>query len=91
MRAITVRKAALRFVFPFHFVEQLSDIGFCVVAIGISISCRVHPRLAIEGFHLQTRVIGKDVESITLMHETCFEQSIALESIGSFGDILNGN
>ena len=68
--------------------QQFVDVRLIVVAIGVGIACSVHPRLSAERIDFQTGVVGKDVEAVALVHKARFEQRIALERVGRFGNVF---
>ena len=68
--------------------QQFVDVRLIVVAIGVGIACSVHPRLSAERIDFQTGVVGKDVEAVALVHKARFEQCIALERVGRFGNVF---
>lgn len=76
----------------FKFVEETSYIRIGIMALTISVhgakASRKDSRSTIESIHLKACIVSKAVHTIMLMNVKSFLQSIALEGIGSLGNVF---
>lgn len=70
-----------------HLVEDFIDIGVGIVAIGVGIARSVHTWAPTECIDFQSRIVGKNGESVAFVNEARLLQGVALECIGRFGNI----
>ena len=71
------------------FPEHLVDVGLTVVTWA-GISCRVNARFTVKGINFQASVVAETVITVMLLDIACLHLGIALDVVGSLGDILMG-
>ena len=74
-------------VFPFKLRQKFSRIGFGVIAVSISITCRMNARCASQGHNFQTGVIGKTVKTVMLINVACLNEGVAFKRLCNFRNI----
>ena len=69
-------------------LQEFVHIGVAVVSVRKGIACRVYAGSSVERVDFQSRIVGKDVEPVAFVDKARFQQGIALEGVGRFGDVL---
>ena len=71
-----------------QFFEQPHHIGLGIVPIGVGVAGGVHTGTSVESNHFQTGVVGKNVKSVAFVDIAGFEEGVAFEGVGRFGDVI---
>ena len=64
-----------------------AHVGFRVMSFASGIACRVDARCAAEGFHFQSRIVGKAIHAVVLVDVSGFQAGVSFEGIGGFRNI----
>ena len=75
-------------VFLVQILEHPHHNGHGIVAIGIGVAGGVHTGTSVESNHFQTGVVGKNVKAVAFVDIAGFEEGVAFEGVGGFGDVV---